>query len=325
MPDNQEEAAVQAELEAEANEMMGGAGQQSEAVQSESAEESHSEASTEATASEETEAPVAEGQSEEISDEELSLLKEWRALQAIEGTPYKSVAELVKGYKNVQGEFTKTREKTKPYEAVLTRMEREPQFRTLVEQLQQMVDNPGLLNAYAQKVAPGDPRPLPTQYDVYTPEGLKQYEEAMDSWTQRQLDSRINARLGGIEEQARLRSYAAEFKQRFPDVTDPDQYLSWAREEGVRMNPYEAAYRLREWDNLPAKLEERIRKELTQKVQEAGKTQTPQGQAPPVKKITPDDILKTIDTLGIDEARKKYGKERVTRALAVDAEAFMRS
>jgi hypothetical protein len=143
------------------------------------------------------------------------------------------------------------------------------------------------------------------------------------AWLARRDNQLINSRFQQVEQQARMQTQLAEFKSRYPDVEAPESLLSWAQQNVPKMNPLEAAYRLREFDNIKAKAHEAAKAEVLTKVQEAGKT-TPASTSPPAKKVSVDDILKAIDTLGTKGAVAKYGKTKVEDALRKDAENLMR-
>ena len=261
------------------------------------------------------ETPVAEGQSETLTDDEKALLTEIRSLKELEGLPYKSLPEFFKGYKNIQGEFTKVREKTKPFEAVLDRMSRDPQYANLVQQAQALLDNPQLLQAYQGQIAPGDPRPNPTQFNVYEPEGFTQYEKALDSWTQRQLDARINARLGQVEQNARLDNFKREFKAKFPEAEDADTLLQWASTVMTSFNPFEIAHKVKNWDNVQGQIESRVRKELTDTLKKASETKTPTGSPASKPQPTTTEILNHITRFGGEATKQRYGEKAMNEAL----------
>jgi len=258
--------------------------------------------------------PADAGGQSDMSDEEKALLEELRAINEVSGTPFKNVKDLVGAYKNLQGEFTKTREKTKPYEAVLDRMSEDQNFAGLVSQLQQMMDNPDMLKAYANQGLPGDPEPNPAQYETWTQEGLGKWQKDHDSWLQRQMDSRFNTLKSDIETRAKLENYEREFKGKFPNVEHPQELLQWAQKQGRTMNPFEAAFKLRNWDTMRSEIEAQVRKELGQKLESAGKTKTPQGTTAK-SETTAGEVVKHVSQYGYRAAVKRYGEADVNKAL----------
>lgn len=325
--DNQETSVDRAELEAEAAQMMGAPqGQPQEAEQTESTSGDTS-ASSDEVASEESGATEVATEAEpalQLNEEEKALLGEFRKLTNVDGTPFKSVGALKDGYKNLQGQWTKTQERMRQHERFLSRLESDQQYRQYVEQLDAMVDNPQLAQAIlAQKFGVQDTMPDPLQYDISDPAQHQKYMQDVTAYNQRQVNGVINARLSQMEQKAQMDTLRSQFQMKRPDIQNPDELLDWVSKNIREIGAFEAAYRMREFDNLRAKALEDAKRELLSKVQEAGKTTTPASTAPPAKKISADDVLKAIDTLGVEGAKKKYGKERVLDALEKDAARLM--
>jgi len=229
------------------------------------------------------------------------------------GVPFESEEALAKGYKNLQREFTERNGKVKPYENIIDRMNADPQFAGLVNQALQVMDNPGMLQAYANQGKAGDPQPNPANYEIYTAEGLKKYQDDHDSWIQRNMDQRFNTLKQEVEQNARLDNHRREFKGKFTDVENPDELLQWANQNGPRMNPYEAAYKLRNWDNMQSSVEAKVRKELAGKMQDATK-KTPQGTSAKTE-ANATEIIQSIGKYGLRATSKRYGEAVVTKAL----------
>lgn len=260
-------------------------------------------------------APEAQGGQDkhDMTDEDMLLWKELKAVQDIAGTPYKTLADFVKGYKSLQGEYTKTRDTIKPHEAIVDRLSRDQRFRETVEQAALILDNPSLAEAYARQMSPGDPRPDPRMYDLNDSDQFARYNQDVEAWTARQLDSRINTRLGQIEQGMRMQTFANDFKSKYPNVQNPDDLLSWSQQNVPRLNPYEIAYRLREFDNIRGQIEAQVRQEYSKRLTETQK-KTPQGTAPS-KEAGVTEVLEHIARYGESPAIKRYGKENVDRAM----------
>lgn len=262
-------------------------------------------------------APVKpDGQAEEftLSDDEKEFLKELRDAKELAETPFKKPADLVRGYKSLQKEFTHDRERIKQNRQFLDRIERDPQFKQYVEQLQAMVDNPALAQAYAQKYQGEDLVPDPLQYDLSDPEQHKKFLSDQTAWMQRNVNSVINSRLGQVEQQTRMKGLEAEFRAKFPEIADPTSLLDWAQENVPKLNPFEAAYRLREWDNLPSKIEAKVRKELATQLETASKQKTPQGTTTK-QETSATEILQYIGKYGPTAAYKRFGEANVEKVL----------
>lgn len=230
-------------------------------------------------------------------------------------TPYKTPEELAKGYKNLQGEFTKTTQRIKPYEQFLERTEKDRNFANFIDQARLLYENPQLAAAYTPPQAAGaDGRPNPNAYDLTTTEGWAKYQGDFENYVLRNADSRVNARLAQIENQTQLEQLKWQFKQKYPDA-NPDELLQWAQQNVPSMNRFEAALKLREFDNLKAKAIEEARKELNKQVETAqtAKTPTTAGTGQITAKAT--DILDYVNKNGTEKAFSKFSKAEVMKII----------
>lgn len=251
--------------------------------------------------------------------EEKELLDQIRAMKEVTGTPFKGVPDVVKAWKEATAELTKQRQATKPYEQFLSRLQNDPQFRQQAEQFTQFYEHPELRQAYLNQLNPSA-RPDPRRYDFSDPAQVAEYDKGMEDFMARQVDSRIQQRLAPLEQDRVYEKQKWEFKQAYPDV-DPETVAS-RFSEIQQQNPLVNLYKTLEYDNLKAnqaKRESEIRaevtKELTAKIQQAGKTTTPQA-SPSAPKPSIVDIINMVSRYGVAAATKKYGLEVVENAVA---------
>lgn len=261
------------------------------------------------------EAPVeANGQADKFN-EINKLLSEtpFKSDDAVEG-----LKKFVEGHKNLQGEFSRTRERVKPFETIIDRASRDPQYRQMLEQLDTMYANPEMAKAYQAQQGQQDIMPDPYAYNKTDPRTGEQYwdkqayDKDHDAWVQRQLDARLNARFAQIEQRTRLEQFKFDFKQRYPNVQDdPETLLQYAMTEFPRLNPIEAAYRFKSYEAIKAQAIEEARKELNKQLETANKTKTPEGTASKPQTVSPREIIAHIKKHGEASAVKKYGQRDV--------------
>ena len=319
---NQEQA-VRAELEREANQMMGvdtGEQQPLSTPETPSTEPSETVEVQENPATEEPGTAEAGSQpvgqpAFELSDDERAFMTELRAIKEIQDTPFKTPGELVKGYKNAVTRLNEVNETVKPHKQLFDDL-RDETFRSRLEAALPLLRHPELASAYLNQSATS--RPDPRRYDFFKEEDVARYEKDMADYEGRLVDSRLDIRLKPIEQQRQLEVKKLEFRQKYPDA-DVDTILEKASVVG-QMNPIEGLYKVLEFDNMQSKITAQVRREFEDKLKKAGQTTTPQSTAQPAQKVTADDILKAIDVLGTKGAVKKYGESKVTDALRQDAE-----
>jgi len=228
--------------------------------------------------------------------------------KALTETPYKSVAEIVKGYKEIQGQYTKVNEKVKPVQQLLDQMAKDPTLRTFMEQAAQAYYNPAMLEAYNQTGIPDR-----KSYDMYSEEGAAKYDADIKAYYERTIDQRIGARLGQVEQQNALERAKMDFKSKFPDK-DPERVLEYAK---GRSNDWSLAdvMKIMEYDNLKSQALEDARKEVTKQLETAQKSGSPVAASAPKVSVKVDDILGHISKYGSDSAMKKFTKAKVEEAL----------
>jgi len=257
-----------------------------------------------------------------LSDDEKTLLTELRALQEMSGTPYKSPADLVKGYKELHSTWTKEHEfvnRVKPHEQLVNDMLTDPNFAQFIQEATTMFRNPQLAASYSsaahgQVDAPPDPR----NFDMYDPDQKLDYDKAQADYINRQLDSRINARFGQSEAKLRLENEKAQLKTLFPD-TDPDDIVKRITERSKKGWNLVDGYKVLEFDNIEAKAREKARVELTSKFENAQRTGSPLSAGGSQQQVQLGDILDHITKHGSDSARKKFGDKNLERAISDSA------
>ena len=268
-----------------------------------------------------TPAQTQSGQVSDISEDERKFLEEIRALKEISGTPFKSPADLVKSYKEVQSQWTKDHEfvtKVKPYEQLLNDVTTDANFANFLQQAAVLYKNPQLASAYINPSGNLNSPPDPRSYNMFDDADLQRYQKDQADYMARQLDARLNARFSTIEQQTRIEKAKAELKGAFPDV-NPDEVLDWVQKKGTNWSLVDA-YKIREFDNIKTKALEEARKELNQKLETAGKTTTPTTSASPKGGVKVEDILSHIARYGGDSARKKFGEKNFNDALRMSTD-----
>jgi hypothetical protein len=237
----------------------------------------------------------------------------------LDDTPYKgddvvkSVTELAKGYKELQGRDTQLSQKVKPFEGILDRANRDTAFAEYIRLAEQMYTNPAVAQQYAQ---PQFQKPDPRSYDWNDAEQIAKYNQDLDSYFDLKVDSKLSSRFAQSDQQSKLEGFKNDFRGKFKDVSeDLDQMLSWAHSEAVKLNPYETSWKLKNWDNREAQLTEKIRKELTTRIEQAQNATPTATPAVDQQKITQIDVGKHIAQYGQDSAEKKFGKDIVFQAL----------
>lgn len=246
--------------------------------------------------------------------------------QFLDETPYggddiiERVKKTVDGYKNIQSEFTKVKQKLAPHEQLLNDLETDKQLQEYINQAVNLYRNPQLAQAYLNNQNP-DLRPDPRNYDMSTVEGYDQYNREVEAFLQRQLDSRINARFGQIEQQQEVEKQKYAFKQVFPEV-NPDEAIEQVKKKGKNWTLADA-YKALDYDNLKTKLTESIRKELTQQLEKAGTTASPQNNGGATTKLSVTDIINHINKYGGESAKKKFGDKAFQQAMQKASEDFL--
>lgn len=305
-----------ADLERMTNEAEGWTLQTDDSEQTTSDVAPQTEGQVESTPESQTVAPEAPkqevGKSVGIPDDVLKVLEE---------TPFKSVPDVVKAYKNSQSEYTKLHEKVKPFEQLLNDASTDVQFRQFIEQATQLYRNPSLAQAYQQPQQTQTAGINPANYDLYTPEGQAAYQQAVMEHAQKAAFETVNQRMAGWEQQQQLERAKLEFRQKFPDV-NPDDVIKFAQERANRPTPLEDIYKVMSYDQMKAKAYEEARKEVLAKAGEATKNSPVSSQASEKVSANPIDVMKYVQKNGLESANKKWGANEVTKALKQFTEEF---
>lgn len=241
----------------------------------------------------------------------------------LDETPYKgddvveSVKKMVEGYKNIQGQYTKTNERVKRYEQLLQDVEGDPALAQFIEQARTLYRNPQLAQAY-QGGGQQDAMPDPRSYDLSTYEGYEKFYSDMNNYQARQLDSRLNARFGQIEAQRMIDGQKNQLKQFFPDA-NPEDVVEQVQKKAGSWTLTDA-YKALDYDNLKSRAMEEARKELTKQLENAGKSGTPSATSQSKGKVSVDDVLGHINRYGSEAARKKYGDKAYYEVLQSSSE-----
>ena len=256
-------------------------------------------------------APSQAGQAEEftLNEDEKVFVKELRGFKELQDLPFKTPLEWLKGHKSLQGEFTKLSTRVKPLERFLNKASSDPRFKQAVEQLEQFYENPELARAYQNQQNPSAP-PDPRGYNLDDPQGFQQFQTDLASYQERVVDSRIQTRLAPLESQRMLEQRKWEFKQQFPEV-DPESVLSRA-EEISQVNPLVNIHKVLDYDNMKAKfatmesdIRAKVTKELTERMQTASQTKTPQGSTAKAE-VNAAEVLQFIAKNGLTKAKVRW-------------------
>jgi hypothetical protein len=240
-------------------------------------------------------------------------------LKVLEETPYKTIPDVVKGYKELQSQYTKVNEKVKPFEQLLNDISADPNIAKFVQEAVFLAKNPELARAYQAKNSPVDTPPDPRQYDLYDPTQLQQYNEAFAQYMQRQVDVATQSRFKEVEQAREIDRMKMELKQSFPEA-DADEILAWVKQP--RQYSLSDAYKLKNWDAREQQLTEKIRKELNNRIETAGKG-TPTASASPPKQESISDIANFAAKHGEQATIKKYGQGRYMEAMQSAASAYL--
>lgn len=241
-------------------------------------------------------------------------------LKALEETPYKSIPDVVKGYKEIQKAFNETREKVKPHQQLIDEVSADPKFAEFIQQAQMLYKNPQLAQAY-QGAPQVDAVPDPRAYDMTTVEGYGQYMNDLSNYQQRQFDARINARLSQIEQTRQLDQQKYAFKEAFPDV-DPEEAIQKIQAKTKQGWSMADAWKAMDYDNLKSKALEEARKELTKKLETAGQTATPSSASPSKPQAGLEDVVNYTRKYGSVAARKRYGDKTFMDALNASSQYY---
>lgn len=258
--------------------------------------------------------PVPEaGEPPKFTDEELAFYKEMHGLKQVGDLPFKSANEFINGYKELQGRFSKDRERYKPYDYILDTADQDPRYREWLRQADTLYRNPQLAQSYVTPQAQVATPPDPGQFDRYTAEGEMQYQQKLMQYMETIADRKANERVYGIQQQLDLEKQKLGLKSVFPDE-NPDDIMRQIQARGNNWTLADAAKALR-YDQAETRAMDKARKELAKKLEEAGRSGTPQSPSSSPKIANLDDILSDINQYGSEYARKKYGVKKTNEAV----------
>ena len=228
----------------------------------------------------------------------------------LKDTPYKNWSEMVKGYKNLQGELTRTKEKSKGMEKFADKYSSDSEFKQYMEQAIGMYENPQLAQAYLGTQT-NQAVPDPRNFDLYSDDGLTQYNTELGNYMARQLDTRINSRFKEMDySRAREKSHS-QLKEAFPEA-NADEVEKFINERSGKWSLSDV-YKVQNYENLKQNLSDKIRKDMTSKIETASKS-TPISSGGITTGANAEDIVKYIVKHGSISAKKKYGGTQVSEA-----------
>lgn len=243
-----------------------------------------------------------------LTQDEIALLSEIRNTKTIGDLPHKSVKDLIDGYKELQGRFSKDRERFKPYEYILDELERNPNYQNWIRQADTLFRNPELAKSFVTPQSQVVQPPDPARYDRYSPEGEGQYQKDLMAYMESIADRKANERVSGVTQQLELERQKAQLSRAFPDA-NVDDLIRQIQARGSNWTLVDTVKALR-YDNIKTQALDEARKELTKKLEEASKSGTPQGTQGAPKVPNLDEILDFIQRQGSEAAKKKYGDRK---------------
>lgn len=250
----------------------------------------------------ETPAPVEQSKSAEVKVDDV-------VAKVSKETPYKTVDDLINGYKSSQSEVTKFIEQVKPFKQLIDDLNQDSGLRQFIEQATQLYRNPSLAQAYVQPQGQPDPR----NYDLSTYEGLQQFQQDTIAHAQKAAFETVNQRMSGWEQQQALEKAKLEFRQKYSDA-NPDDVLKFIQSKGKNWT-IEDAYKIMNYDKVKEHAYEQARKEVLEKANQAAKN-APVSSAPADKpSVSPSEMMNHITRYGLASANKKWGEEKVKTAI----------
>jgi len=252
------------------------------------------------------EVPVTENKSVEVKvDDVISKVSK--------ETPYKTVDDLINGYKSSQSEVTKFIEQVKPHKQLIDDLSTDANLRQFIDQAVQLYRNPSLAQQYAQPQQMQGDGVNPAQYDLYTPEGQYAYQQAVEARAQKLAFETVNQRMSGWEQQQAIEKAKLEFSRKYPEQ-NPDDVLKFVQEKKNTWT-LEDAFKIANYDKLKEQVYEQARKEISGKINEATKNTPVSSQASDKPSITPNEMMSYVTKYGLESANKKWGGEKVKSAI----------
>jgi hypothetical protein len=256
------------------------------------------------------EVPVTENKSVEVKvDDVISKVSK--------ETPYKTVEDLINGYKSSQSEVTKFIEKVKPLEQLINDVHNDAGLRQFIDQAVQLYRNPSLAQQYAQPQQQQGVGVNPANYDLYTPEGQMAYQQAVEQQAlekaQKVAFETVNQRMSGWEQQQAIEKAKLEFSRENPEA-NVDDVLKFVQERNGKWSLSDA-YKIKNYDSLKAQAYEQAKKEILSKANEAGKNQTANTTNSTTPAVSPADIVQHVTKYGLAVANKRWGADKVKTAI----------
>jgi len=230
-------------------------------------------------------------------------------------TPYKTVDDLINGYKSSQTEVTKFIEQVKPHKQLIDDLTTDAGLRQFVDQAVQLYRNPSLAQPYIpQQQVQGV---NPANYDLYTPEGQMAYQQAVEQQAvekaQKVAFETINQRMSGWEQEQAIGKAKLEFSRLHPDV-NVDEVLDFVQKNAGKWSLSDA-YKIKNYDNLKTQAYEQAKKEILSKANEAGKNQPANTTNSSTPSVTPADIVQHVTKYGLGASNKRWGADKVKSAI----------
>lgn len=225
-------------------------------------------------------------------------------------TPYKSVKDIVKGYKSLQGELTKKSERFKNFESTVNRLETDESFKKFYEQALMLYDNPQLAQAYMNPQAGKVQSPNPRDYDLYSDEGMEKYNQDLNDYLGRQLDERINARFKSIDQRDAVDKARLHLKEVFPEA-NAEEVEKFIVDKNGKWNLSDV-YKIMAFDKLKENAVMEARKNIQNKMDLASNASPAVSAAS--SSVNSEDVVRHIIKHGIESARKKYGARETMSA-----------
>lgn len=256
------------------------------------------------------EVPVTENKSAELKVDDV-------VSKVSKETPYKTVEDLINGYKSSQSEVTKFIEKVKPVEQLINDVTQDPQLRQFIDQAVQLYRNPSLAQQYVQPQTSNVQGVNPANYDLYTPEGQYAYQQAVEQMAEQKAQriafETVNQRMSGWEQQQAIEKAKLEFSRENPEA-NVDEVMKFVQERNGKWSLSDA-YKIANYDKVKSQAYEQAKKEILSKQQEAVKNSTQSSSSTDKPTITPTEMVSYVSKYGVESANKKWGVEKVRTAI----------
>lgn len=232
-------------------------------------------------------------------------------------TPYKTVDDLINGYKSSQTEVTKFIEQVKPHKQLIDDLTTNAEFRQFIEQATQLYRNPQLAQQYVQPQQQQFDGVNPANYDLYTPEGQMAYQQAVEQKAlekaQRVAFETVNQRMSGWEQQQEIERAKLQFSRENPDA-NVDEVLKFVQERNGKWTLSDA-FKIANYDKVKTQAYEQAKKEILSKANEAAKNTQSTTTNSDKPSVSPSDIVSHVTKYGVNAANKRWGADKVKSAI----------